>query len=71
MSVITELARVAKEVRIFPLLDQNGVLSPLLGPVLLKLQQENFGAEVREVVNHLQPDNKAMLRVWAQLCRVS
>ena len=71
VSVITELARVAKEVRIFPLVDQKGVLSPLLGPVLLKLQQENFGVEVREVVNHLQPDNKAMLRVWAQLCRVS
>lgn len=70
LQVIKELARVAKEVRIFPLIDRNGHPSPFLGPVLLGLQQDNYGAEVREVNYHLQNTNNAMLRVWAQQCDV-
>lgn len=70
IKVIKELARVAKEVRIFPLIDRHGQPSPFLGPVLLGLQQENLGVEVREVSYHLQPTGNAMLRVWAQLCEV-
>lgn len=68
--MIEELARVAKEVRIFPLVDAEGIPSPCLGPVLLGLQQANFGAEVREVTYHLQPKGNAMLRVWAKQCEV-
>ena len=68
---IRELARVAKEVRIFPLSDSHGLPSPLLGPVLLGLQQENYGVEVRDVSTLLHPKGSAMLRVWAQLCHVS
>ncbi|KTD08652.1 hypothetical protein [Legionella jamestowniensis] len=70
LKVIKELARVAKEVRIFPLIDRHNQPSPFLGPVLLGLQQENFGAEVREVAYHLQPSGNAMLRVWAQQCEL-
>lgn len=70
LQVIRELARVAKEVRIFPLIDRKGQPSPFLGPVLLGLQQENYGTEVREVSYHLQPSGNAMLRVWAQQCPV-
>jgi SAM-dependent methyltransferase len=68
IKVIKELARVAKEVRIFPLVDRFHQPSPFLGPVLLGLQQENFGIEVKEVKYHLQPSGNAMLRVWAQEC---
>ena len=68
---IIELARVAKEVRIFPLSDSQGQPSPLLGPVLLALQQDNFGIEVRDVTTVLHPKGSAMLRVWAQQCHVS
>ena len=68
---IIELARVAKEVRIFPLSDSHGLPSPLLGPVLLALQQENYGIEVRDVTTLLHPKGSAMLRVWAQQCHVS
>lgn len=68
LRVIKELARVAKEVRIFPLIDRYNQPSPFLGPVLLGLQQDNFGTEVREVAYHLQPSGNAMLRVWAQQC---
>ena len=68
--VISELARVAKEVRIFPLLVREGEPSALLGPVLLGLQQAGFGEEVREVSCALYPEGNAMLRVWAQACKV-
>ncbi len=68
---IAELARVAKEVRIFPLSDSQGLSSPLLGPVLLGLQQENYGIEVRDVTTSLHPEGSAMLRVWAQQCHVT
>jgi hypothetical protein len=70
LQVIKELARVAKEVRIFPLIDRYNQPSPFLGPVLLGLQQDNFGLEVREVTYHLLPNGNAMLRVWAQQCQV-
>lgn len=68
LMVIKELARVAKEVRIFPLIDRYGNTSDFLGPVLLALQQENYGVEVREVKYHLHKTGNAMLRVWAQQC---
>lgn len=71
IDVIRELARVAKEVRIFPLSDCDGQPSPLLGPVLLGLQQAGYGAEVRKVDYHLYPKSHAMLRVWAQQCLIS
>ncbi|HAT9717505.1 TPA: hypothetical protein JBD64_06810 [Legionella pneumophila subsp. pneumophila] len=67
---IRELARVAKEVRIFPLIDREGNTSQFLGPVLLGLQQENYGVEVREAAFHLYKSGNAMLRVWAQQCVV-
>ncbi len=68
---IYELARVAKDVRIFPLSDSKGIPSPLLGPILLGLQQDNYGVEVRDVTTFLHPKGSAMLRVWAQQCHVS
>ncbi len=71
LQAIRELARVAKEVRIFPLIDRHGELSPFLGPVLLGLQQDGYGVEVRNVNYHLQPKGNVMLRVWAQQCPLS
>jgi len=70
LNVISELARVAKEVRIFPLIDREGKTSEFLGPVLLQLQQKGYGVEVREVAFHLHKSENAMLRVWAQKCDV-
>ncbi|NCT57020.1 MAG: class I SAM-dependent methyltransferase [Legionella sp.] len=70
VKTIQDLARVAKEVRIFPLIERAGTPSELLGPVLLGLQQANFGTEVREVRCALYPEGNAMLRVWAQACDV-
>ena len=70
VQLIKELARVAKEVRIFPLIDRYGDISEFLGPVLLELQNDNYGAELKEVKYRLQPSGNAMLRVWAQQCVV-
>ncbi len=70
LQVIKEMARVAKDVRIFPLVDAGGLPSPLLGPVLLGLHQANYGVEVRDVSYHLQVKGNAMLRIWAQQCPI-
>jgi hypothetical protein len=65
---IKELARIAHEVRIFPIINRTGEASTLLGPVLLALQQADYGVEVREVPFSLYPKGNAMLRVWANTC---
>ena len=70
LEIIQSLANIANEVRIFPLIDSQAQASPLLGPVLLGLQQANYGVEVREVDYYLYPKGNAMLRVWAQTCSV-
>ncbi len=70
VKTLEELARAAKEVRIFPLVDGQGVPSAILGPVILALQHKNYGIEVRDVAYHLQPRGNAMLRIWAQQCQV-
>lgn len=68
LQVIRELARVAKEVRVFPLIDRDGTPSPALGPVLLGLQQANYGVEVRQIRLPAHAHDNAMLRVWALQC---
>lgn len=68
---ILEMARVAHEVRIFPLTDSQGNASELLGPVMLSLQQNNLGVEVRQVPYRCQTNANAMLRVWARECTVA
>ncbi len=71
VEAIKELSRVAHEVRIFPIINRAGEASSLLGPVLMALQQENYGVEVREVPFSLYPKGNAMLRVWANTCVIT
>ena len=68
--VIAELCRVAEEVRVFPLLDENGEISAELGPLMLMLQQENYGIEVKEVTYKKRTGSNALLRLWAKECKV-
>ncbi len=70
ISRIKELARVAKDVRIFPLVDANGEPSSLLGPIIMGLYQDNFRVEVKDVAYYLQHRGNAMLRVWAGECQI-
>ncbi|MDF1653752.1 MAG: hypothetical protein P1U34_01460 [Coxiellaceae bacterium] len=71
MQTVKEMLRVGGEVRIFPVLDHTGEVSPSLGPLMMQLQQEGIGVEVREVKFALQQQGNAMLRVWAKECKVS
>ena len=71
METIRELARVAHEVRIFPLLDNNGGNSSLLAPVTLLLQQQEFGVEIKHVDFEIQSYSNAMLRIWSLICEMS
>lgn len=68
---IEELCRIAHEVRVFPLLDEQGEVSSKLGPTMLKLQESDFGVEVREVPYRLQKGSNAMLRIWAKKCVIA
>lgn len=67
---IKEMARVAKEVRLFPLNDVNGEVSDVLGPVMLALQQDNYFVEVRQVDYEFQRGGNAMLRAYATKCDI-
>lgn len=51
MAGVRELCRVAREVRIYPLVSLEGVESPHLGPVVERLQGEGIAAR-REAVNY-------------------
>jgi len=68
--LIMELCRVAHEVRVYPIMTEKGTMPDALGPVMLHLQQHNFGVEVREVPFHQLKGSNAMLRVWATECIV-
>lgn len=69
--MVSELSRVAKELRIFPLLNEQGDISDHLGPIMLQLQQLNFGVEVKEVPYQVLSGSNAMLRIWAVECKVN
>ena len=64
------LCNFAQEVRLYPLLDQAGNIMEDLGPLMLALQQKNYGVEVREVTYQHRKGGNAMLRIWAQACVV-
>ncbi|MCH9769599.1 MAG: hypothetical protein K0U12_01855 [Gammaproteobacteria bacterium] len=68
--IVLELSRIAHEVRVFPLLNEKGETPESLGPVLLALQERNFGVEIREVPYEQHKGSNAMLRVWAKACVV-
>jgi len=70
VAAICEMCRVAHEARIFPILDSSGEIASEVGPIMLLLQQKNYGVEVREVDYQFQKGGNAMLRVWATECGV-
>ena len=70
VGLLETLCGIAEEVRLYPLLDNQGKITDDLGPLMLDLQQKNYGVEVREVAYTLQKGGNAMLRIWAQACVV-
>ena len=60
---VRELCRVAREVRIFPLVDLEGRRSAHLAPVLAMLKGAGLTAEVAEVGYQFQKGGNQMLRI--------
>lgn len=67
---IKNLCAIAREVRIFPLLDSLGEIPSIVGPVMQTLNQENYGIEIKAAPYQFQKKGNAMMRVWAQTCKV-
>ncbi len=67
---VNNLCDVAKEVRIFPLLDSNGEIPEIVGPVTQALHQAGLGVEIKAAPYRFQKKGNAMLRAWAQTCEV-
>jgi SAM-dependent methyltransferase len=70
VEAIANLCDVAKEVRIFPLLDSLGVIPDLVAPITKVLSERNFGFEIHAVPYPLQKSGNAMLRICLQACEV-
>lgn len=65
LNAIRELARVAREVRIFPLITNfAGDISPHLDPILVQLPQAGYTLQVETVPYEFQRGGKQMLRVF-------
>lgn len=66
---LREMARVAHEVRVFPVLVAfSGEVSPHLAPIRTQLQQEGFAVEVRKVDYEFQRGGNEMLVLKRCLC---
>lgn len=68
---IRNLCDVAKEVRIFPLLNSEGNIPDLVGPTMQALQKSSIGVEIKAVPYHFQKKGNALLRAWSQSCEIS
>ncbi|MGK7904751.1 MAG: SAM-dependent methyltransferase [Hormoscilla sp.] len=60
---ILELCRVAREVRLFPLLDMSGEPSPHLSDVIRELKKQGYHVETRQVDYEFQRGGNQMLRI--------
>jgi hypothetical protein len=63
LDAILEMCRVAREVRIFPLLKISGEVSPWLQPVIGELVARGYGVERMPVSYEFQKGGNQMLRV--------
>lgn len=63
LSAVQEMLRVAREVRIFPLLTLDGKLSPHLNLVTERLADQGFSATVRRVAYEFQRGGNEMLHI--------
>jgi len=63
LEAITKMCRVAKEVRVFPLLDRFGMQSEHLNPIVTKLRNRSFHVKIDVVDYQFQRGGNEMLRV--------
>lgn len=67
---LIELCRVASEVRVYPLVDKQGVPSVYLGTLLQALQERGIGVELKQI-SRGENKGQALLRVWNATCETS
>ena len=66
LASILEMCRVANEVRIFPLLVHfSGEISPLLQPIMNRLQELGYKVEIKQVPYEFQKGGNKLLKVWS------
>jgi hypothetical protein len=63
LASIQELCRVAGEVRIFPLLNMSGKVSPVLPSVIKELAAQGYNVEIKRVPYEFQKGGNQLLRV--------
>jgi len=63
LSAIQELCRVANEVRIFPILDVSGEVSPILPIVLEQLPQQGYQLDIKPVPYEFQRGGNQLLQI--------
>jgi hypothetical protein len=63
LAAIQELCRVAREVRIFPLLDLSGGRSPHIDPVTDALRTGGYGVSIEKVPYEFQRGGNQMMRI--------
>ena len=63
LASVRELVRVAKEVRIHPLIDLAVNRSEHLDPVIREIEKDGFNVEIKEVEYDMQPNGNIMLRI--------
>lgn len=61
---VMELCRVARDVRIFPLLSLSSLPSPHIGAVRARLEREGWSSEIIEVNYEVQNGSNKMLRIF-------
>ncbi|MEQ8971257.1 MAG: SAM-dependent methyltransferase [Coleofasciculus sp. C1-SOL-03] len=63
LNSIRELCRVADQVRIFPLVDISGEISPHLSPVIREFNNQGYNLEIKQVAYEFQKGGNQMLQV--------
>ncbi|MEB3341549.1 SAM-dependent methyltransferase [Okeania sp.] len=66
---ILEMCRVAKEVRIFPLLKMSGEISPLVMPIIAKLSTKGYQAEIKQVDYEFQKGGNQMISIQSSVIK--
>ena len=61
---VAEMCRVAREVRIFPLLDLRGVKSQYLNPIFSEFMKAGYTIEITQVDYEFQRGGNQMMRIW-------
>jgi len=64
---VVEMCRVADEVRIFPLLNLDGKVSPYLDPLVIELKRRGYVTEICTVEYEFQRGGNQMLRIKAKI----